>query len=151
MWNLKVPLKIKHFIWRVLSKCLPTKECLISKRVIVNILCPVCNNDPKDVLHTLVLCPLAKLCLNHSRYMISGGSYDNFSDWLTAAFRMYKKSEVEVVVMICWSLWKNKNDIVWNQRGIEYTEICSAQVRSFDISLRFMTQEDGNEYWERPN
>lgn len=64
---------------------------------------------------------------------------------------------MEDIVMICWVLLKNRNDVVWNQCGKEYTEVCrsaisilndwkSAQDRSFNFSLGFLTQEDHNEY-----
>ncbi|XP_074377050.1 uncharacterized protein LOC141718568 [Apium graveolens] len=33
LWNLKIPLKIKHFLWRASSDVLPTKEQLRAKRV----------------------------------------------------------------------------------------------------------------------
>lgn len=43
LWNLKIPAKVKNFLWRAASNCLPTKDTLREKQVPVNLLCPVCN------------------------------------------------------------------------------------------------------------
>lgn len=62
MWVLKLPPKVKHFIWRALSGCLPTKENLQMRRVQVISSCPVCNNEQETVWHSLVNCQFAGLC-----------------------------------------------------------------------------------------
>ncbi|KAL8091728.1 hypothetical protein AgCh_034114 [Apium graveolens] len=63
--------------------------------------------------------------------------------------------------MICWEIWKNRNGIVWNQKGEEFDRVVvsakltlsqwwSAQDKSFDNFLGFMTQADGKEHWKCP-
>lgn len=71
------------------------------------------------------------------------------------------KEKVERISMLAWGLWKNRNTIVWEQKSMAVTEVVdsallslnqlkSAQDRSFDSSLGFMTQADGHEHWEQP-
>lgn len=110
LWNLKVPLKVKHFAWMALSKCLPTKDELVVKRVPVDILCPVCNNNPESVLHVLVMCQFARLSWVKVGFMDEVEDAASFLDWLSIAFQIYRRREVEEIVMVCWSLWKNRND-----------------------------------------
>ena len=38
-----MPTKVKNFIWRAYSNCLPTKVTLKSKNVEVSNICPMCN------------------------------------------------------------------------------------------------------------
>lgn len=63
--------------------------------------------------------------------------------------------------MLYWEVWKNKNAVVWNQKGEEFDRVVvsakltfshwvSAQDKSFDNFLGFMTQADGKERWECP-
>ncbi|XP_074378327.1 uncharacterized protein LOC141719860 [Apium graveolens] len=63
--------------------------------------------------------------------------------------------------MVIWALWKNRNDIIWNQKGMESSEVLvsahlcfnqwkSAQDKTFDNYLGFMTQADGKEHLELP-
>lgn len=62
LWQLKIPSKVKNFLWRAVSSCLPTKDLLQAKSVQVNILCPVCNTVSESIMHTLLLCSFAELC-----------------------------------------------------------------------------------------
>lgn len=77
------------------------------------------------------------------------------------SFQQHSTETLEKMVLICWSLWKNINEIVWNQRStksgdlVESDELYlnqwkSAQGRSFDNFLGFMTQADGIEHWRKP-
>lgn len=60
VWNLNIPLKVKHFIWRAMKNVLLTKDQLLSKRVAVLDKCPVCNMEMETVYHTLVSCHFGK-------------------------------------------------------------------------------------------
>lgn len=87
--------------------------------------------------------------------------YNIFMEWLTLAFDEYSKKEIQLIIMISWGIWRNRNDIVWNQKGDEFDRVVesaqlifnqwySAQDKSFDNYLRFMTQLDGMEHWKQP-
>lgn len=65
------------------------------------------------------------------------------------------------IFMVAWAIWNNRNDIVWKQKGKEFTEIVTstnqilndwkyAQDRSFDHSLGFITQAEGDRCWTKP-
>lgn len=62
LWNLKIPLKVKIFLWRASTSSLPTKDLLRAKKVQVNDLCPMCNDQPEFVLHVFVNCAYATSC-----------------------------------------------------------------------------------------
>ncbi|XP_074351790.1 uncharacterized protein LOC141690935 [Apium graveolens] len=63
--------------------------------------------------------------------------------------------------MGAWSIWKNRNEVIWQQKGRESKDIVtstihvlndweSAQDRSFDKSIGFITQADGDSHWQQP-
>ena len=60
IWPSQVPGKVRSFIWRATTKCLPTMLALRSKHVEVSTRCPVCNGNPEDTVHALVKCPHAR-------------------------------------------------------------------------------------------
>ena len=60
IWELKVPNKIKHFIWRACRESLPTKKNLFSKKVTRNATCDLCHDGVEDVIHTLWGCQVLK-------------------------------------------------------------------------------------------
>lgn len=85
----------------------------------------------------------------------------SFQEWMSIALQQYRGEEILNLCMVCWSLWKNRNDIVWNQKGTEFVEVVAsaiqvldhwknAQDRSYDSSFGFMTLTDGDVHWKQP-
>jgi ribonuclease HI len=60
IWNLKVPSKVKIFVWRALHGILPLKSILANRHVGTNGGCPICNQAAEDVLHLVFTCPTAR-------------------------------------------------------------------------------------------
>lgn len=161
MWNLKIPSKVKHFLWRAVTGNLPTKENLLYKRVQVDAWCPVCQNHTESMLHSLVSCSFAVECWGYTRLPEIKGEFLLFADWLKQVLQQYRRNDVHLIAMVTWMLWKNRNDLVWNQRGLQVSEVVesaksvldqwrSVQDNSFDIYLGHMTQDDGHEHWRLP-
>lgn len=76
-------------------------------------------------------------------------------------FEQHSMVEMTSIGMICWQLWKNKNDLIWNQRSMKASEVVdsatlilnqwqSVQDRTFDRFMGYMTPEDGDEHWNLP-
>nr|KYP34281.1 Putative ribonuclease H protein At1g65750 family [Cajanus cajan] len=58
-WDIKVPPKVKCFIWRLFMGALPTKENLLRRNVIVlrdQVTYPFCNVDIESAEHILLYC-----------------------------------------------------------------------------------------------
>lgn len=49
-WDLSVPTKVKNFLWRITYNSLPTKN-LFKSRVVDNMLCPLCHQEPESAIH----------------------------------------------------------------------------------------------------
>jgi hypothetical protein len=60
LWQLKIPSKVKIFLWRSLHGIVPLKSILVNRHIGTTSGCPICNSGPKDVLHLLFCCPVAK-------------------------------------------------------------------------------------------
>lgn len=56
IWRLKVPNKVKVFLWRACSNALPTKVNLQRRKVLDNPLCEQCKCRGEDVLHAIWSC-----------------------------------------------------------------------------------------------
>lgn len=57
---MKVPSKVKIFIWRALHGITPLKCILANRHVGTSASCPICGVGPEDVVHLLFLCPAAR-------------------------------------------------------------------------------------------
>lgn len=126
MWNFKIPAKVKNFLWRATSNFLLTKDLLRSRRVEVNPLCPVCNEESETILHSLVTCSFATVC--HWTVSSAANTDENitFKEWMQLLCNDRNEFEVQNHAMICWQLWKNRNDIVWNQHDIDSLELVNS-------------------------
>ncbi|KAK9092696.1 hypothetical protein Syun_027607 [Stephania yunnanensis] len=60
--RLNVPPNIKNLLWRAVQNTLPTTKNLYSRRVNLNVLCPVCGAVEEDILHAMVGCRIATRC-----------------------------------------------------------------------------------------
>jgi len=57
IWKLKVPPKIKKFLWRMCRGCFPTRARLNSRGVSCPTDCVHCNKNYEDSIHVLIECP----------------------------------------------------------------------------------------------
>ncbi|KAH9778582.1 reverse transcriptase domain-containing protein [Citrus sinensis] len=113
LWGLEVPGKVKHFLWRALKNILPTADNLLSRRVDVSLICPICSAVNESIFHCLVDCVLAKSCWFMSSLGLDGSCF-SFVEWMEQIFTQCRKEDCKLVVMVCWRLWLNRNDKVWN-------------------------------------
>ena len=61
-WSLEIPSKVKSFVWRILSSCLPTREALFLKGLDVPNQCVFCGEYGEHSLHIFLNCQFAKDC-----------------------------------------------------------------------------------------
>lgn len=161
MWNLKVPPKVKNFIWKACTGCLPTKDMLCMKQVNVNILCPLCNMESESARHVLVSCTFAQSCWD----LIGGNGDSNYTGdflaWITNVLDTWEIEKKCTGVLLCWSIWKCRNDLVWSQKGMEAREVVEsarvvlsqwrdAQDKTFNRSWGLLEPHDGDEHWTLP-
>ena len=109
MWKLKVPGKIKHFMWKACSKSLPTKANLMKRKILTDPTCHLCGRVAEDTKHALWDCKAVKVvwCKDFSwvnRFEATHGL------WLDLVDRLLSKSRVvELFVTTAWFIWTHRN------------------------------------------
>ena len=56
IWQLRVPNKVKIFLWRACTDALPIKVNLQKRRVLDNSVCSLCQRAPEDIFHAVWSC-----------------------------------------------------------------------------------------------
>lgn len=81
LWKLKVQAKIRNFLWRAFSSCLPTLTALQGRRVEVVEWCPLCHHGAKDDFHALVSCSYARNVWSLSPIGSNVSSFNSLPQW----------------------------------------------------------------------
>ncbi|KAM6568954.1 hypothetical protein CsatB_016939 [Cannabis sativa] len=116
LWQISVPSKVHHFLWKACSGCLPTKVQLQTKHVNVDLMCPLCNLETETIFHVLLGCNFSKACWFFSAATQPTGVFTEFSCWF---FDLLENSSTAVVVeaaMLSWSIWKTRNEVLWQHK-----------------------------------
>ena len=117
IWKIKVPLKIRIFMWFLHRKVILTKDNL--KKRNWNGCNKCCFSDQDETIqHLFIECPFAKVVWRtlHMTFSITPPSNINnlFGNWLGG---VDKKTKTHIRVGVCailWSIWHVRNDFIFN-------------------------------------
>uniref|UniRef100_A0A803PQX4 RNase H type-1 domain-containing protein n=1 Tax=Cannabis sativa TaxID=3483 RepID=A0A803PQX4_CANSA len=141
LWQLKVPPKVKNFLWRACTNCLPTCFQLSLGKVPIEVKCPICHGETETILHILVECPFSYNCWRTAAISQIASAATSFAGWFDDGLKLWKKEEQIGATMLCWSIWNNRNNSVWN----------SKQSSSFISPSGHGQQGRFIEHWTKPN
>uniref|UniRef100_A0A803QR46 Uncharacterized protein n=1 Tax=Cannabis sativa TaxID=3483 RepID=A0A803QR46_CANSA len=161
LWHLKIPPKVKNFMWRAVSDVLPTCLQLSSKGVSVSPMCPVCHHTAESATHILLSCPFALSCWQKADLVPYGNFVGTVGHFLHLVFIGFDDDISCHVGMLCWSLWKAKNTLVWDKKASSPSQVVSSSWTTLDhwikaqdkMSLLSPSMLDvGNnfEHWTKP-
>ena len=106
-WTLNVPPKVRTFIWRACSNCLPTRDNLHRRRVSIDRTCEMCKQEPETTSHVLWTCPFARnvWALVRGRIQKSSNGVDNFFLLFRQMQTKVSKQELELWATTAWAIW----------------------------------------------
>lgn len=95
IWNLKIPVMIKHFMCRASYDILPRKDELILKKIEVNSLCQVRNLSQEIAFHLLIECVFTQSCWDKAGYTSMRRDFSTFAKWMNEAIQMHTTNEIQ--------------------------------------------------------
>ncbi|KAH9768702.1 reverse transcriptase domain-containing protein [Citrus sinensis] len=101
LWGLEAPGKVKQFLWRSLKNILPTADNLLSRKVDVSPICPICS-VVNDV----------------------GGRCSSFVEWMEQIFTRCRKEDCKLVVMLAGAKRKNFIIVEQEQEQLGHGSVC---------------------------
>jgi hypothetical protein len=118
LWKLKIPLKIKIFMWFFQNKVLLTKDNLAIRNWSGCQKC--CHCDAMETIeHLFFECPFAKTIwrMIHFAFNISPPTTVSnlFGTWLDGVDKLTKQKIRIGTSAVCWSMWNCRNDIIFNR------------------------------------
>jgi hypothetical protein len=112
IWKIKVPLKIRIFMWFLHRKFILTKDNLLKRNWQGNSSCVFCDKD-ESIKHLFFECPLAKIIWRvvHMAFGIPPprNVTNMFGNWLTGLDKHEVKNIRIGACAIVWALWNTRN------------------------------------------
>uniref|UniRef100_A0A803PFI6 Reverse transcriptase zinc-binding domain-containing protein n=1 Tax=Cannabis sativa TaxID=3483 RepID=A0A803PFI6_CANSA len=131
LWQLKVPPKVKNFLWRACTNCLPTCFQLSLRKVPIEVTCPICHGETETILHILVDFPFSYNCWRTAAIPRVASAATSFAGWFDDGLKLWTKEDRTGAAMLCWSIWNNRNNSVWNSKQSSVEEVVSIASLNF--------------------
>ena len=111
IWKLRVPSKVKHFVWRASDNALLTMDNLLRRKVVLSATCNICRIHVEDTTHAIWGCEGVKEAwqsLSWANLTNTSPSLD-FTDLISKFLQVHDDYRVEIFVLIAWLLWNRRN------------------------------------------
>ena len=123
IWKLKVPNKVRHFLWQAIRESLPSKSNLHRRQVLSFGICGACGDYVKDGIHTLWLCDAMKpIWMLDARFsFLRAHQFSNFGDLFQFLCLRGSSNLIALFTMASWGIWERRNRMREGQKswGIE--------------------------------
>ena len=126
IWKLRVPPKVRHFLWRVVRDALPTKINLLKRNVMADGVCELYRESNEDTLHALWLCDTVKTIWmsDQSFSFLHSKRFSSFTDALLLLRKDASHGLVEYFTMVAWCIWEHRNRVRLGQKAWGIGEVC---------------------------
>ena len=124
IWKSETLPRIKTFLWQCMHYSIGIGECLVRRCLSESDVCPMCNREPKTIIHRLRDCSFLrdtwfKLGINPSSSFYEG----NLQYWLEmnckdGSHKVRHQPPWKIVFPFAiWCIWKDRNNFVFRDRS----------------------------------
>nr|XP_043620201.1 uncharacterized protein LOC122592056 [Erigeron canadensis] len=139
-WVSWVPIKVNILLWRIEMDRVATRLALVKRNIqIQDTSCPLCNVDAETSSHLFVNCGFSygvwsAIWAWCKLYPVGFNSIKEILTWMESIqMSVWGKKLIRGMVMItCWSLWKERNNKVFNDSTPKVIEVV-ANVKSLSF------------------
>lgn len=115
---------------------------------------PSCSEESEIIIHCLVVCSFARAMWERVGIGTHLAGQENFGQWLLRSLREVDKKVWRIIRMICLAIWKARNQLVRNQKGMDVSTVVfhahdllnqwsSAHDKKFNSSMAWLKPGDG--------
>ena len=122
MWKIKMPPRIKVFMWLALRKSTLTKDNLIRRGWKGDDKCPFCGQK-ENINHLFLTCSVARLLWNILKCAFNlRDTPDTLDAVMKTWVNTFGKDEKSLVMIgvsaICWTIWKLRNSVIFDNNRV---------------------------------
>ena len=111
IWKLRVPQKMKHFVWKLSHQWLPTNQVLHYRCVTSNASCFRCGAQCEDIFHASWLCPkISEVWRSYNFWkIIKDYQCPDVGAFLSKIVQATSLDDFEVFIAASWHMWQVRN------------------------------------------
>ena len=122
MWKIKIPPRVKVFMWLALRKSILTKDNLLRRSWKGDDKCPFCGRK-ENINHLFLTCSIARLLWIILKYAFNLKDIPDDLDLVMRGWaKTFLKEERGLVWIgisaICWTIWKLRNNVIFDNNRV---------------------------------
>uniref|UniRef100_A0A803PWX1 Reverse transcriptase domain-containing protein n=1 Tax=Cannabis sativa TaxID=3483 RepID=A0A803PWX1_CANSA len=114
LWKLKIPPKVKHFVWKMAHSWIPTNSALAHRHIQVEPYCKRCSTGAyENVFHALWGCRVNREVWNGAGFYgrLQRQGREDVLAFLMRVSSLFTKDEFEFFLILSWNLWYIRNSV----------------------------------------
>lgn len=118
LWDIRIPQKVKVFLWRAALGCLPRRHCLQSRGVKCDDRCVFCERSYENDWHLFFGCDETKSVWEEAElWHIISANLERAGGFVALFFQLLEEllyHQISTFTMTLWGIWKRRNNKMWN-------------------------------------
>ncbi|KAL2933269.1 hypothetical protein RDABS01_016388 [Bienertia sinuspersici] len=116
IWDMKIPPKLQHFLWRACNGFLSVMERLFSRYIVQSKSCQICGGDAETILHSLFECEYARKIWNECPFGadVLNAPCETFGELLVWAKKNLDHEKLVIFATLSWSAWSCRNKAIFD-------------------------------------
>ncbi|KAL0403938.1 UNVERIFIED_CONTAM: hypothetical protein Sradi_2034600 [Sesamum radiatum] len=148
IWNTRVSLRVRVFMWRMCMDVLPTLDKLERRKAGINTLCGICGMQGESVKHVFLECQFARQfwALACFPWRIISVWNENAVEWVSQIVQNVAEEDKCRFFTFCWMVWRNRCKKVMEDKMLDPMSVLrNAEIHCYNYNrVRSRTRVDGN-------
>lgn len=110
IWDLKVPPKVRTFLWRACHEIIPTRAALTRRHVGTNPFYELCSNMEETGSHLFFQCSFFSCIWCEEPFSLTlQASIQSFAAWVRQLQDSLNEAKFGLASVVCWNIWNFRN------------------------------------------
>ncbi|KAL5556985.1 hypothetical protein UlMin_039221 [Ulmus minor] len=157
-WRLRIPSKIRIFLWKAYHNWVPSLVNLAKHGVPTQKRCPICNETDDTTLHALwgckILEPLKVLCDSFIRFKLPPQC--DLKEFLLTANDRLSLENMEFLCVLLWRIWFRRNKWIHEQMWLDdescfsWARLHLADFQDANLQKEVLPKQGACKPWQAP-
>ena len=140
---MQAPPKIKNFLWRACRNVLPTKQALMRRKILEDLICERCKRVVRDSVHALWSCLELDVVWADQETWGFRGEIDFTCVKELLSWMIEKRKSLELLAYTACTIWNQRNKVRLN---LQASSLHQGAARSVEMLVHFRASTEAFRY-----